>query len=76
MQAFLLALVLTLLCQCAAKHQPVEFAPSYTLKPRGTLTGELLWERRKLEGRADLSPLEKKRLLALYESEIRTLKVG
>jgi soluble lytic murein transglycosylase-like protein len=67
---------LALLCQCAAKHQPIEFAPSFALKPRGVLTSETLLERRQLESRADLSSLEKKRLLELYELELRTLKTG
>ncbi len=69
-------LISGLLCHCAAIHRPIEFAPTFNLKPRGLLTAETLWERRQLEGRADLGPLEKKRLVDLYEIELRTLKIG
>jgi hypothetical protein len=75
-RVIILLFCLGLLCQCAAKHQPVEFTPSFNLKPRGMLTGEGLMERRQLEARGDLTLLQKKRLLELYEVELRTLKGG
>lgn len=54
----------------------MDFAPSYTLKPKGTFTPEALWERRQLEGRTDLGPFEKRRLAELYEMELKTLSPG
>ncbi len=75
-RALSLILSLVLLCQCAAKHQPIEFAPSFNLKPRGMMTGESLQERRTLEARPSLAPLEKKRLVDLYENELKYMKSG
>ncbi len=65
-----------LLCQCATKHQPFEFAPYFATRPATYFTTESLVEIARLEQKADLSRLEKKRLWDLYQLEIKQLKPG
>lgn len=70
---------LTLLCQCASKHQPSEFTPYFPLRPESQLALSHLWERRDLEERkgADgLNDFQAKRLWELYSIELKSLKKG
>jgi soluble lytic murein transglycosylase-like protein len=67
---------LALLCQCATKHQPFEFAPYFPTRPATYFTTESLVEIARLEQKTELTRLEKKRLWDLYTLEIKQLKPG
>lgn len=62
-----------ILCQCAAKHQPVTFSPRFVLKSDSRWTAERVWELQKLEAKPARTEMERLRLLALYEMERRNL---
>lgn len=62
---------LVFLCQCSSQHEVREFAPFFRTDPAGYFNASYTYERQELEARADLTPWESRRLLDLYELELR-----
>ena len=65
-----------LLCQCAAKHQPLGRGPYFFEQPEEVFSSKQLAEMAQLELKTDLLPLEKKRLFDLYQTERKTVREG
>lgn len=64
------------LCQCASKqqHQPIGFPAYFPVRPQGQFAPDYLFEMKLLEATPELTVLERKRLLDLYNLELKTLK--
>ena len=74
MRPLLYLFCISLLCQCAAKHQPIVFAPYFSTGPQAAFTTAILEERRILEAKVEPTALEKKRLLEIYYLELASTK--
>jgi hypothetical protein len=64
-------LALVFLCQCSTSHEVREFPPFFRTDPAGYFNASYTYERQELESRSDLSVWESRRLLDLYELELR-----
>jgi hypothetical protein len=64
-------IVLVVLCCCSTQHEVKEFPPFFRTDPSGYFNASYTYERQELESRTDLTPWEARRLLDLYELELR-----
>jgi len=65
---------LLLLCRCSSKHQPQERAPFFFDQPEEIFSTSQMVEMSQLESKSELLPLEKARLLRLYQIEKNNLR--